>query len=765
MTHSGSTTNLRDGLGTLFQAAQAEVSAWSQEGGASLLIAAFALIFAVCTFLTMADIAWTGYSVLPWGDMWGYWIWYLRPKEHFLVALAAQHNEHRIAVARLFFLADQRFFQGRAIFIFICIFLIQFFHAILLWRLARLAHSESKSTPVFLGSAAFVCLFSAQQYTNFTWAFQIQFVAVYFAVTSALTALMILARLSPEEWAVRSRRTQFWLVATIVIGIIASYSMANGLLVWPLLFLAACWFRVPRRERLILLAASITMWALYLRHYKNPTQHSSIREGLLNLPQSFAYALCVLGSPLDGILSAINRTFALGGENWRLVWSASVGLMGLIAGAFISGYFIVKHRKASRADVVIVHLLLFTTATALLIGLGRVNFPLKDALQSRYTTPALLFWFCILFLFSSLIARNSPARNSRSFLALQFASTVILVLAIGLYQPTRIRYAHDTAVYLSEVEAAFSAPVYDEEVWGRICHDPKAMIPVVRYLQEHHLSVFASERLKWLGDPLSAHYKAVTPAHCTGSFDDIEPLAEGELPGFRVRGWAWDTRLKKIARSIVFTNKQGQIIGFGYTGFERPDVLAEIPEIGSAEAGWKGYIAGLNASSISAYMVTDAGLSSCLIGTREITAFISVPFERLGEAPTDIPVKILGGWVKDGYYPGSQQPPVMTSVFGSWVRSDADTGTCRLGPFRTGSYDVIALPVLTGPLTKDLSVVVVDASNGAILAELSPPPILTMWRAWKIPLPHRDMLLAVVARDQGSRWGEWLAVGMPYALK
>jgi hypothetical protein len=477
-------------------------------------------------FVTMAVIDRKGYSVLPWGDMWDYWI--LRSKANFLTTLAAQHNEHRIAVARLFFVVDQTFFQARSVFIFVSIFLIQLFHAVLLSCLACRARTNQRTTAVFLGSAAFVCLFSAQQYTNFTWGFQIQFVAVYFAVAGALAALMSLASLSAGTPMRPFQRRSFWLVMAIVTGVIATYSMANGLLVWPILLLAAFCLGVPWREKLVLLVAGVVVWTLYLWGYKTPVQHSSIGDGFHNLPQSFAFAMCVLGSPLDALVSAINKIFSIGGENWRLVWTAAGGLAGLITGAFLWGNFVRNRHEASRSEVVVLHILLFVIATVFLIGFGRTNFPLVEALQSRYTTPALLFWFCILFLFSLLIERNFTRRGDRSLLLLfQFASTAILVLVIVLHQPPQIRYARNAAVYLSEVEAAISAPVYDQEIWGRIYHNPKAMIPAVRYLQSNHLSVFALERVKWLGDPITAHYKMVDSGRCAGYFDEAEALGMG----------------------------------------------------------------------------------------------------------------------------------------------------------------------------------------------------------------------------------------------
>jgi len=752
-------------ISRLFRGIQTEINAWWEKDWVSFVLTAFVFVLALLTLLTMAVIDWRGYSALPWGDMWDYWISLLRLRAHPFTMLIAQHNEHRILVARLFFLADQTFFEGRAIFLFICIFLIQLFHAVLLWRLTYSSRPRSKSTHVFLGSAAFICLFSALQYTNFTWSFQIQFVAVYFAVTGALASVMLFARRSTEGTPLGFfQGPRFWLYAAIVIGFIATYSMANGLLVWPLLLLTANWLGLQRREKAIICTAGIAAWVLYLWGYTTPLQHSSILEGFLKLPRSFVYAMCVLGSPLDGILSVINRALSLGGEKWRLIWTATGGVVGLIIGCSLWVFFLVNRRKANRAEVVILHVLLFVMATAFLIGLGRANFPLQSALQSRYTTPALLFWFCILFLISTVLEENSPTRDRRPLLIFRFASTVILVVIV-LYQHTQIQYAHDTTVYESEAEAAISAPVYDEEIWRRIYYNPQAMIPAVQYLQSNHFSVFALERLKWLGDPITMHYQAVSPNRCTGFFDDALAIEDQAFPGVRAQGWSWDLELKRTAEKIVFTNGRGQIVGFGYTGFERPDVPRARGDIGSAEVGWKGYIGGLKNELIAAHMVTDAGRSSCSIGTKEITRFVAVPFEQIGEALEDVPVKVQGAWVKDGYYPGSERPPVKTAAMGSYVRGDQDTGTLRLGPFETGSYDTIALPILTGPVSRGLSIVVIDSRSGNTVAQLSPPPVLMKWRAWKVLLPRHDMRLEIVAQDQGAEWGEWMAVGMPHRLK
>ena len=144
------------------------------------------------------------------------------------------------------------------------------------------------------------------------------------------------------------------------------------------------------------------------------------------------------------------------------------------------------------------------------------------------------------------------------------------------------------------------------------------MIPAVRYLESKHLSIFAPKRWRWLGDPISAHYQLVAPENCSGSLDyNAEVFADPELPGYRLNGWAWDPRSRKTAKSIVITDKQGRILGFGYTGFDRPDVRATRFDIGWG-VGWTAYIPGLSHDFVAAYMVARDGSSACLIGDHKL---------------------------------------------------------------------------------------------------------------------------------------------------
>ena len=121
----------------------------------------------------------------------------------------------------------------------------------------------------------------------------------------------------------------------------------------------------------------------------------------------------------------------------------------------------------------------------------------------------------------------------------------------------------------------------------------------------------------------------------------------------------------------------------------------------------------------------------------------------------------------NGYHPEPGRPPVDGPMYGSWAGSDAHTGTIHLGPFTIRNQRAITIPVVTGPSNTGMEIKVLDASNGEILALLSPPPNRRSWWAWKVTLPpdRSDFKIIVSAQDSGSAWGQWLAIGAPHLLK
>lgn len=124
----------------------------------------------------------------------------------------------------------------------------------------------------------------------------------------------------------------------------------------------------------------------------------------------------------------------------------------------------------------------------------------------------------------------------------------------------------------------------------------------------------------------------------------------------------------------------------------------------------------------------------------------------------------MNSWVANGFYPDVVLPTGGSRYFGSWTpqKGDKNTGVLRMGPVEVVDGLKFGIPIVTGPVTKGLSITVKDHKTGAVLDRLDPPPLLAKWKLWQVDLPKDcKSALDIVANDQGSGWGQWLAIGVP----
>src|SRR6266545_2110144 len=82
--------------------------------GLFVLLAAAAALWIAGSTLVIIRRAW---FPIPLFDGWDHWRWFVGPlKEHYTAAfLFVQHNEHRLVIPRIFFIADHLLFGGRSV--------------------------------------------------------------------------------------------------------------------------------------------------------------------------------------------------------------------------------------------------------------------------------------------------------------------------------------------------------------------------------------------------------------------------------------------------------------------------------------------------------------------------------------------------------------------------------------------------------------------------------------------------------------------------
>ena len=396
--------------------------------------------------------------------------------------------------------------------------------------------------------------------------------------------------------------------------------MANGLLIWPILVSLAFCFALPRRIWVTLLVCGAGTWIAYFTGYIRPADHPSPVTALLHLPAFFRFGVTVLGSPFADVIAKFG---ASGRPGFVEDTAAAIGVAGLLAGLTESVLRFgrkTREKSVSRAELVYWHLLLFVLLSVSLIASGRYTFPVSEALTSRYTTPGLLFWLFlgILLLVSAL--RSPSPRIRMAGRCLQLTACLAFLLFVYCDRPAKLAYARGYQQYLSEAEVAIADNVFDEQAWKRVNHDMTSLLPIADFVRARNLSLFHKPWRLWIGDSLGKHVTISAAGQCIGSVDVVRPVSTRDRPGYRIEGWVWATRKHSIPHDLVLTDGNGKVIGSGLSGFPRPDVSVSLHNARVTDAGWIGYISGLNHRDLRAYVLLRGTNDACLVGSHSIVA-------------------------------------------------------------------------------------------------------------------------------------------------
>ena len=209
--------------------------------------------------------------------------------------LAAPHNEHRILVPRLVFLALGRVTHGNIVAEMLAGWVVVVATSLVLLRLGWVTRPETGSEgesrrSVLWWFLANLLIFSPAQYENWLWG-----IGVANVLPMLWTALAIAAAAS-------SLRTALKVALVVAFAALATWSSGNGMLAWGLaggvLFWAPTWRELRDRWRLALLLAAVVglVVAVYFSGMA-PPNHRGLRPYDSTLVAKIHYALVVAGAP------------------------------------------------------------------------------------------------------------------------------------------------------------------------------------------------------------------------------------------------------------------------------------------------------------------------------------------------------------------------------------------------------------------------------------------------------------------------------------
>lgn len=497
---------------------------------------ALAVLYAVLAILAGIH----GYSPVPFWDMWDGTLGFYLHQQTDLSAWWAQHNEHRIILARLLFFIDLKYFGGHAIFLLVANYslaLITF--GLLAWCALRIAPRTPAMNIVAAVILSLALLWT--QENNLTWGFQSQF---FLAQLLPLASLLSLWR-SSEASAWRSA----WFGLAVLLAVLAAGSMANGVLATWLLLVACVLGRQGVKRISVVAVVGIVVSALYFHGYVSPGSHGSLSNTLRDSPRGVVWFLfAYLGSPFAHLT----------GEGKPNLYVA-VGCGGLITmlAIYLAGTALLRKRGSVDLELALSLFVGYLGASAFAVAGSRIVFGLESAVASRYTTPALLVMACVMILGVARLCRRF------SWASGQWAM-VLLVIPLAFLPLQWNAVKHNPLADFEKTTAAMALEMGardDEQILWTYPDSPRAL-EIARDASTQDLSIFASTWLKDARESVGRNYGRAPEKGC-----GVVPPVTKALPDSngwsRLQGGLVDTYLGDGLGALYLLGADGTIIGRG----------------------------------------------------------------------------------------------------------------------------------------------------------------------------------------------------------
>jgi hypothetical protein len=386
------------------------------------------------------------------------------------------HNEHRILLPRLVMLGLARLTgwdDGYEVAVNLALAGAAGLALLTQWR----ATARRMGWPVLGWLAALISLlvFSLTQWENWVWGWQMVY---YLHTAAAVGALLLLA-----NWAGRWRR---WLGAA-ALGLGATFSLAMGLLIWPVGLLLLLWPAPDARRGRAWWAAGawallgVVVFAVYFAGYPRLTGPGPLQV-LLGQPLAVAhYIFNYLGSPV-----------------FSYDYAYVFGALGLVAWWAAAAWLVRRQWADPRPLLPYLGLGLYTQAGAAMVAVSRVQFGTHQAIASRYVTLSYPFWVSLVVLLYWVGAAQPAAarqpgwaflgrvRTWTTLALLGLTAFVLLSASVGAVLGYEWRYQ---AVQPVRAAALAGGPISDA-LLAVVYPAPAEVRPQLEFLRQARLSLF-----------------------------------------------------------------------------------------------------------------------------------------------------------------------------------------------------------------------------------------------------------------------------------
>jgi hypothetical protein len=521
-------------------------------------------LLAALVFVVLAIVGGIrAYSPVPFWDMWdGYLGFFSKVMSGDMSAWWAQHNEHRIVLARVFFWMDLALFAGQGWFLIVVNYLLQAIVCILFWTIWKESRNEKHH---WIGYFLIAWLFWWIQKNNLEWGFQSQFIL---AQLLPLAALYFLHRAAHSE-----SNFNKWYVLALCLGILSIGSMANGVLALPIMMVYAVLARMGLRRIVILCVASVFALMAYFYGYVAPAGHGSLGHALRTNPFGLLHFIAVY---MGGAFSFGNKHVG--------IWTATIAGIFLVMSSVFFAFKALANPTEETLRLALLAFILYIGGTALGTAGGRLIFGVDQALASRYMTPTLMAWAALLILYLPQI--NSLRPSLQNQLWVWFITILLFML------PTQLEsLASEKARNLDRKLAALAVELglKDESQINHVFPSVPWILDIAEKPIAKNWSIFGMAPIKDLREMQGTKLDVLNSAEvCMSSIDEVLKI-DGESQYLKLRGWIFNPVRNKVPEYALLVDTVGTVYGVVLTGDDRKDVANAINSK-ARYAGFRGYL-------------------------------------------------------------------------------------------------------------------------------------------------------------------------------
>ena len=295
-----------------------------------------------------------------------------------------QHNESRKLFPRLLFVPLARLTNWNIKYEMLVSFLLACSISFNVYHLSKITLNCSPRKRGIYLLLANLLIFSPMQWDNWLWGLQ----AITFVPIASITASLAI---------IFSQNYLFIkFLSSGILATVATFSFANGLLSWIVIFPSLIWVSRQHKKRTTLIVAGwlllfIFNLTVYFHNFVKAESSPSFLEVFVNPFRTIAYFVSYIGSPLGLQTLWLNQVF---------------GLIVIVLFCFCCYYFW-KNRQN--------HLLLnrafswlsigsYTIGSGILTTIGRVGFGVEQSLESRYITFSTYGMLSLIYLLGTIFA-------------------------------------------------------------------------------------------------------------------------------------------------------------------------------------------------------------------------------------------------------------------------------------------------------------------------------------------------------------------------